>query len=198
MATLMLAVMIGANARAAVPTDTVLMFYREIVKRHPLGIPTGDDKRVLSPFLSRRLIQTLAALKDCEDDYYEGNRRLHAGLELGQLKSSIPWMEYGLFSGGDEMASPAEVAVSRVTPVDESKFHVHVRFTYRDTFETYGRPPDDSNTFEWVGVVVVVRDRDHYVIDDFLPVDRDTGEVEPGLSEAFPECSDGRWVGSRP
>lgn len=200
MAPLILAVLltVAADPSPTAVGGAVQAFYGEVIKRHPLGIPTGEDKRALWPLLSMRLARTLDTLQACENDYFEGNRRLFTPEQAAQLKPSIGWMEYGLFSGGGaEMALPAAVAVTHVASVGGGRFRVYLEFTYKDTHETYGRPPDESNTFEWTGIAKVVFEGGRYVIDDFIPIDIDSGKRLPGLAQLFPECKGPRWTGKQ-
>jgi hypothetical protein len=174
------------------PTDLVQAFYGHVIQHHPIGIPTGEAKGALWPLLSLNLTRRLNALQACEDDYYRRNRKILAGR---QLKPSIGWLEYGLFSGGDERALPAEVAVKGVDAADANRFRVNLTFTYRDTFETYGRPPTDANTFQWTGIAVVVFEVGRFALDDYIPVDRESGREQTALSEDFPECRGPKWIG---
>jgi hypothetical protein len=137
-------------------------------------------------------VRRLDALQACEDDYYRRNEKK---LESEQLKPSIGWIESGLFSGENEQALPAEATITRIEPAGTGRFRAYLQFTYRDTFETYGRPPDDSNTFRWTGVVLVVSEGDHYAVDDYVPIDLDSGKPLTALSANFPECRGNRWVG---
>lgn len=190
---LLLTLISGAPSPAASPAGAVQAFYEEIVRRHPLGLPKDEDKRVLWPLLSTRLVRTLTNLQACEDDYFRQARKRFTPEEAAQLKPAIPWLEYGLFSGGNEQALPAEVSVTRVLPAGKGRFRVEVRFTYRDTFDTYARPPDESNTFRWTGIVGVLFESGRFAIDDFIP--EHDGKPLPGLSKAFPDCKGPRWVG---
>jgi hypothetical protein len=199
---LLLTLFLAAEPPAVGATSVVHRFYATVIKHHPIGIPTGAAKDALWPLLSRRLVRRLDLLQACEDDYFRRNQRLlnpepRAGdpYPPAILKPAIGWLEYGLFSGGNENALPAEISVRGVDAVGRDTFRVRVQFTYRDTFETYGRPPDESNTFQWPGVVVVVRAQNGYRIDDYLPVDAESGKTSTPLSEDFPECKSGRWVG---
>jgi hypothetical protein len=194
MIALLLAGGLASSPAPPAVAEAVQRFYAIVVKYHPLGLPTGDVKREMWPLFSARLAGRLALLEACERDYYEGNRGRREG---EQLKSGIPWMEYGLFSGGDEKALPVDVRIRRVTPAGVST-RVELEFTYRDTYETYGRPPDDSNTFRWRGFMVLVKEAQHYLVDDYVPVDDDTGKMMAPLSGDFHECRAGRWVGERP
>ena len=186
--------MVAPSSPSPPATDVVNEFYALIVKHHPLGIPTGEVKRAIWPLLSSRLAASLEALQACEDDYF---RRYEKVLKAEQLKPSIGWLEHGLFSGGNEEALPAEVRVTRVEPRPDERMQMDLEFTYRDTFETYGRPPDDSNTFRWRGTLLVVREGGRYLIDDYVPID-EKGKAHTPLSRNFSECQRGRWVGTQP
>jgi hypothetical protein len=177
------------------PEAVVRQFYAVIIKHHPLGLPTGPVKRELMPYLSARLSGVLVQLQACEDDYY---RRYRRRLEAEQLKPSIGWLEEGLFSGGSEEAIPAEVVVSAARRLPDGRLRAEVEFTYRDTYETYGRPPDPKNTFKWRGAVVLAQEGTRYLIDDYVPIDHDTGTDRRALSQSFDECRGGRWVGKQP
>jgi hypothetical protein len=193
MLTLFLLFILAAPASdSSSPINVVRAFYDQIIKLHPIGIPTGEAKRALWPLLSSRLAQRLDALQACEDDYYRRNKKK---LESEQLKPSIGWIESGLFSGENEQALPAEVTITRIEPAGAGRFRAYLQFTYRDTFETYSRPPDDSNTFRWTGIVLVVSEGDRYAVDDYIPINHDSGKPLAVLSEGFPECRGNRWVG---
>jgi hypothetical protein len=193
MRTVFLLFLLAAPASASSsPMDVVRAFYDEIIKHHPIGIPTGDAKRALWPLISSRLARRLEALQACEDDYYRRNKKK---LETEQLKPSIGWIESGLFSGKNEQALPVEAIITRIEQAGTDRFRAYLQFTYRDTFETYGRPADDSNAFRWMGIVVVVSEGDHYAVDDYVPIDPGSGKPLAALSEDFPECMGNRWVG---
>src|ERR1051326_7993670 len=89
-----------------VPRSVVLNLYREIVARHPLGIPQGPDRTAINPFLSRALTQSLETAQACEQDYFDQHPE----------KSSKPpfsWLELDLFSGKNEQAIPVAAVVKR-------------------------------------------------------------------------------------
>jgi hypothetical protein len=172
----------------------VRAFYDQIIRFHPIGIPRGEARSALWPLLSARLARRLDALQACEDDYYRLNKKK---LESGQLKPSIGWIESGLFSGGNEQALPAEAAIIKIQPAGAGRFRAYLQFTYRDTLETYGRPTDDSNTFRWTGIALVASEGNRYVVDDYIPIDLDSGKPLAPLSEGFPECRGSRWIGLR-
>lgn len=95
----------------------------------------------------------------------------------------------------DEEALPAEVVITSVESAGADRFRVHLQFTYRDTFETRARPPNDSNTFRWTGIAIVALEAGRYAVDDYVPIDHHSGRTLAALSKDFPECKGGRWVG---
>ena len=182
----------GASGRAKPQTEgpatVVEKLYREVVARQPLGIPTGADKKAIWPFLSQKRARQLETAKSCEDDYY----RLHRGSDE---KPEFGWLEFGLFSGGNEEAAPAEFQVERTEALGEGTYQVHLRLTYRETFETYGRPPDPKSTFHWPAAVVVISEKGRFLVDDVLLFARDSTKVDWRLSQEFAGCDGPRWVG---
>jgi hypothetical protein len=179
-----------ATAPTSSPERVVRQLYKEVVARKPLGIPTGADRAAIAPLLSTRLTRLLADGAACEADYF----RQHPAND--QEKPEFYWLEFGLFSGGTEMAAPAEVSVSKSEPRRNGSFRVPVLFTYRDTFETYGRTPDPRNTFQWRGVVTVVKEKGRYLIDEISLREPREGAGSIRLSEAFTGCREGKWIGN--
>jgi hypothetical protein len=187
-------------ADAAAVKSAVTEFYSVIIKDPPIGLPTGAVKAALEPRMSRRLVRQLRLAQECEKDYFRLHSRRTPAAEDGLPptvgKPSFGWLEHGLFSGGNEQAMPKELDIQAVEPLPDGGFRVRVEFTYRDSFATYGRPPDDSNTFRWPGIVIVVREHGDFVIDDFVEIEWwDAKKGQRPLSAAFEGCSGGRWVG---
>jgi len=176
--------------RSPQPETVVRAFYDRIIKYHPIGVPEGAAKKALWPFLSARVRKQLAAGQDCEQDYYRQHRDVPGA---DQLKPEFGWLEDGLFSGANEMALPVAVNVTKVEPLRDGQYRVGITFTYRDTFATYGRPPDDSNTFSWSGTVYVISEAGQYVLDAFLIKDPEDQKERRTLE--FSGCQGGRWVG---
>jgi len=179
--------MTGEGATAPDPSAVVRSLYREVVVRHPLGVPSGEDAAALEPFLSEDLRRLFGEALRCEGDYYGS----HAGSDE---KPPFPWLEDGLFSGPNEMALPAEFEIEGTKSSANDQFEVVIRFTYKETFETYGRPPDPRNNFDWRGVVSVRCEEGECRVDDFRV--RSAGADEgPSLRELFRNCVEGRWTG---
>jgi hypothetical protein len=74
-------------------------------------------------------------------------------------------------------------------------FRVVVRFTYRESFDIYGRPPDPANVFSWRGAMMVVPEGGHLLVDDVVLFRDGSTRVQSRLSEAFVGCAGPRWVG---
>jgi hypothetical protein len=160
----------------------------QIVARRPLGIPDGEDKAAIWPFLSGRLVRQLEMARACELDYLRAR-----GTDDG--KPEFRWLESGLFSGENERALPAEIAVERIERVKAGAFRVLVRFTYRERFETYGRPPDPSQFFTWRGAMIVAPEAGQLLVDDVVIFRDGSMQVESRLSQAFAGCAGPKWVG---
>src|SRR5262249_38943430 len=81
------------------PETTVRNLYREVVARHPVGIPSDAEMKIFAPYLSKTLLHRIDLAIACELD----EARQHPE---PNLKPEIAWLEAGLFSGDDEQASP--------------------------------------------------------------------------------------------
>jgi hypothetical protein len=177
------------NAPVDQPPDSVVReLYNQVVARKPLGIPKGEDKAALWPLLSTRLIQKLGEAQACEDDY------LHQRPDKDG-KPAFGWLETGLFSGSNEWAIPASAAVERTERMKNGTFRVYVRLTYKESFKTYGRPPDPANTFDWYVAAVVISEGGRFVVSDILLFENDSTKIASRLTDSFHGCDGPRWVG---
>jgi len=167
--------------------DAVRVFYTYITRYRPLGIP--HSKKVLWPLLSKRLGQELDSLRACDDDYY---RRFGDILKANQYKPATPWLEEGLFSGPDEAAGPIKFSILDSRAIGENRADVHLRFTSKQTY-CCGQPPSYDHS---EGVVTVILEHRRWVIDDFVPMYDNDDLLR--LSDGYPECKGGRWVGEIP
>lgn len=168
------------TSQAAV--DAVRVFYTQITKYRPLGIPEGRARKALWPLLSKRLVQELDSLQACDDDYY---RRYDDVLKANQYKPATPWLEEGLFTGPIEAAGPTKFSILGSSAIGENRVDVHLRFT---------GDPTSSNHFE--GVVTALLENNRWVIDDFVAMYGNDELVH--LSDGYPECRAGQWVGQTP
>jgi hypothetical protein len=173
------------------PKSVVRELYQQIVARRPLGIPKREDKAAIWPYLSKGLIHRLETAQACEDSYFQQ----HAG-EDG--KPGFNWLEVNLFSGGNEQAIPSSAVVERTVTQKEGSLRVYVRLTYKESFETYGKPPNPANKFNWRVAPKVVLQQGHPVVDDVLFFKDDSTQVDSRLSDSFTGCDGPRWVGDRP
>ena len=172
------------------PDSVVRELYQQVVARRPIGIPKGADKEAITPILSKGLIRRFDAAQSCEDDY----RRQHAG-EGG--KPGFSWLESGLFSGENERGLPSAAALERTEPRKNGSFRVHVRLTYKESFETYGRPPDPANTFHWDVAAVVISEGGRFVVDDILLFKDDSTKIASHLADSFSGCDGPRWTADK-
>jgi hypothetical protein len=172
------------------PDSVVQGLYQQVVARKPLGIPKGADRAALWPFLSKRLVQNLDTAQNCETDY----QRQHAG-QNG--KPAFEWLETGLFSGANEKGIPTSATVERTELQNDGTFRVYVRLTYKESFETYGKPPDPAHKFDWHIAAVVKSEDGRLVVDDVLLFKDDSTKIASHLADSFPGCNGSRWTGDK-
>lgn len=177
---------VGAAGPSA--SAVVRELYQQIVKRRPLGIPKGEDKAAIWPHLSKGLIRRLETAQKCEDSYFQQHKN-----ENG--KPGFDWLEVNLFTGGgNEQAIPYSAAVERTAAQKNGSFRVYIRLEYKESFETYGRPPNPANTFHWRVAAKVISEDGNFVVDDVLFFKEDSGKIESRLTTSFPGCEGPQWV----
>ena len=169
--------------------DPVRVFYSYVTRYHPIGIPGGRAKKVLWPLLSKRLARELDSFSDCDDDYY---RRYGDVLKANQFKPATPWLEEGLFSGPDEAAGPIKFSILSSRAIGNGRVDVHLRFTTKQTYCCGQR--DSYDNYE--GVVTTILESNRWVINDFVAMSGNDELLR--LSDGYPQCKDGRWVGEIP
>lgn len=172
----------GNTSKSAL--DAVRVFYTHITRYRPLGIPY--PKKVFWPLLSKRLGQELDSLRACDDDYY---RRYGDILKANHYKPATPWLEEGLFSGPDEAAGPTKFSILDSRAIGENRVDVHLRFSSKQTY-CCGQPPSYDYS---EGIVTAILENKRWVIDDFVPMDENDELLR--LSDGYPECKGGHWVG---
>lgn len=162
------------------PNALVQSLYQQVVAHHPIGIPKGADMKTFAPYLSQRLLHRIDLATVCGADWYRKNPDPH-------LKPAFSWLELGLFSGGDEQATPSSFVVERTQSEKDGSFRVYVKLTYEEPLE---RP------WIWHVAAIVLHQNGHYVVDDVIYL-REPGEsAESRLSAALSEGCDGpHWVG---
>jgi len=124
------------------PDALVRELYREVVARHPVGIPGDADMKIFALYLSKALLHRIDLAIACSAD----EARQHPD---PNLKPEIAWLESGLFSGDDERTSPRAFHIERTQREKNGSFRVYVRLTW-------GSPPKNPSkchsitTFSWV------------------------------------------------
>jgi len=161
------------------PEAMVRSLYREVVARHPVGIPRDVDMKTFAPYLSKSLLHRIDLARACEDDYYRRHQNPNE-------KPPIDWLEFGLFTGGNEKVSPRSFHVERTQSERDGSFRVYVRLTL-------GSP---RNLWIWHVSAIVVEENGHFVVDDVIFLKDDDLDDESSLSETLASGCDGpRWVG---
>lgn len=161
----------------------VRSLYHEVIVRHPVGIPYGANMRMFAPYLSKSLLHRIDLAHACSRDWTRQNQ--------GRvLKAPFAWGEAGLFSGGDERASPGNFRIERTEAEKDGSFRVDVELMYR--------PSDGPGV--WRVEAIVVREGGNFVVDDVIFLKNESsGPQAPGesrLSELLSQGCDGpRWVG---
>jgi hypothetical protein len=160
----------------------VRSLYSEVVARHPVGIPRNADMKVFAPYLSKALLHRIDSAIGCETD--EARQRPEPN-----LKPQIEWLEFGLFTGGNEKVSPRTFHVEKAQSDKNGSFRVNVRFTWGAT----------ASPWIWHVTAIVVRQGGRFVVDDVIFLkDENTLEDESRLSDVLAAGCDGpRWVGYR-
>jgi hypothetical protein len=162
------------------PEALVRSLYKQVVARHPLGIPYGADMKVFAPYLSKTLLHRFDLNDACFADWHRQNPD-------PDLKPPVGLIEDGIFSGANEEAEPRAFHIERMEAERDGSFRVYVRFTR-------GTPPEKS--LIWRVATIIVRENGHYVIDDVIYLKDKDHDAESRLSEGLSYGCDGsRWVG---
>jgi hypothetical protein len=165
------------------PEVLVQSLYTQVVARHPMGIPEGEDMKVFAPFLSKALLHRVDLATACFEDW----NRQHPD---PSVKPDFGWFESGLFSGDDEQAEPRSFQIERTESEKDGSFRVYIKLTY-------GSPTVKQWT--WQVAAIVVQEHGHFAIDDVIymkegPEGRRL--IDSRLSEYLSGGCDGaRWVG---
>ncbi len=161
------------------PDAMVRSFYREVVARHPVGIPGDADMKIFAPYLSKALLHRIDLAIACSADEARQHPDPH-------LKPEIAWLEVGLFSGDDEQASPRTFHIERTQQERDGSYRVYVRLTW-------GSP---AKPWIWRVAAKVIRENSHFAVDDVIYLKDENRDVESQLSRYLSAGCDGaRWVG---
>jgi hypothetical protein len=136
--------------------------------------------KTFAPYLSKSLLRRIDVALACEDDYYRRRQNTNE-------KPEIDWLEFGLFTGGNEKVSPRAFHVERTQSDKDGSLRVYVRLTWG----TLSKP------WIWRVAAIVVQENNHFVVDDVVFLkDENTLEDELRLSEIMTAgCNGSRWIG---
>jgi hypothetical protein len=162
------------------PEALVRSLYKQVVARHPIGIPGDTDVKIFAPYLSKALLHRINLAIACAADY----DRQYPDTNL---KPTFAWLEAGLFSGDDEQAEPRAFQIERTQSEKDGSFRVYVSLTW-------GAPLDKPRI--WHVAAIVVWENGHYALNDVIYLKDDHREVDSRLSEYLsPGCDGPQWVG---
>jgi hypothetical protein len=184
----------------------IIKLYKQIVLRKPLGLPGGKELDAIRPFLSRDLIERIKVSADCAKDYFGQypDPDPTGPNALMIMKPPFAWLEAGLFSGDNERADPLWFGVRRIRRQHDGSYEVYVKLKTWDEFDKYPRPRGSPYDDTWEVTVFVVRDGNHYAVNDvFYPqvyadhsIPHYPAIEETRLSQLLDSgCKDGKWVG---
>lgn len=163
------------------PGTLVNGLYKQVVARHPIGVPYGVDMDIFRPYLSRALLKRFELNNACFADWRRQNPDPN-------LKPSIGMFEDGVFSGEDEKAAPSTFRIERTESRRDGSSRVYVRLAQ-------GSPPDKP--WVWYVVAVVISENARPVVDDVLYMKNKKGDIESRLSKNLSsQCNGAVWVGN--
>jgi len=162
------------------PAAAVQSLYRQVIARHPLGIPSGENWKVFAPYLSKDLIRRITVARSCQNDWVRQNQ--------GKLiKEPFAWGETGFFSGAEELSEPSSFQVQKTEANHDGSFRVYVKLT---------ESPPSHKAWSWDVAVRVKIEKGRPVIDDVIYLKGDDVPTEYRLSEILREgCNGSHWIG---
>jgi hypothetical protein len=178
----------------------VTKLYKQIIFRKPDGLMRKKDFDAIQPFLSEDLIKRIRVAGECEKDYF----RQYPYNPAEPMKPPFAWMETGLFSGSNEQALPSWFRVHHAVKQKDGSYQVRVTLKEWDDFNKYPQPRGPEYDWTWEMMVFVIRDGDHYVVNDVFYPEIHSDHDEPRyptveetrLSQLLAiGCKDGKWVG---
>lgn len=162
------------------PRALVQSLYQQVVARHPIGIPKGADMKAFAPYLSKTLLHRIDLAIACGADWYRQNPN-------PQLKPAFGWLELGLFSGGDEEATPSSFVVEGTQSHKDGSIRINVKLAYEEP----GEPP-----WIWHVAAILLRENGQYVVDNVIYLKEREGSADARLSALLSVgCNGRRWVG---
>lgn len=160
-------------------TAMVQSLYRQVIARHPLGIPSGENWKVFRPFLSRDLIRRITLARSCQNDWVRQNQGK-------MIKEPFAWGETGFFSGAEELSEPSSFQVQRTEANHDGSFRVYVNLT---------ESPPNHKAWSWDVALRVKIEKKRPMIDDVIYLKGNDVPTEYRLSEILSEgCNGSHWI----
>jgi hypothetical protein len=167
---------------SSLPSDPAALaqgLNHQVVTRHPLDIPSGEDWKVFAPYLGKPLMKKIEDYSACMTDQ---DRRFGAP----DLKPP-GLIEFGIFSGSTEEADPRSFRVERAEQRKDGSIRVYVRFRW-------GKPPEKP--YFWRVADVFIQEDGRYRLEDVIFLKDKNHPEEVRLSKLLAEgCEGPRWVG---
>jgi len=162
------------------PGAVVQKLYHQVIVRHPLGIPSGENWKVFGPFLSKDLIRRITLARSCQNDWARQNQGK-------MIKEPFAWGETGFFSGTEELSEPSSFQIQKTDPAQDGSYRVNVKLTES--------PPNDK-PWSWNVEVDMKMEKRRFVVDDVVFLKGDDVPAEYRLSEILTEgCNGSHWIG---
>lgn len=161
------------------PQDVVARFSEVYVRQEePVGLLDGSAARELEPFLSKRLLRTIAELRACQADW---NRQ--------QIKGEInkpPYVDCCLFSGVPD-GPPNKFVIGSSEKLADGRMKVVVEFSLETPTEN----------IKWQDAYLLVKEEGRWLIDDLIAHVDDPRSDRVPLTGSYTSCRQGKWVGAR-
>lgn len=160
-ALLQLAMMSGGGmAQEPQPALVVQKLYDAVVAHHPLGVPRGESKTAIWPFLSKRLITAFETRNACDLDW--GRRHRNAN----PPEKAPGFYEDGLFTGSNERGEINGAVVDAAKVQADGSYFVYVNvWSYFDGGDLALRT---GKKYRWHVAARVISEDGRFVVDDIL------------------------------
>ncbi len=138
----------------------VQKLYKEVIARHPMGIPHGAAKTAIWPFLSERLIHAFETRDDCDLDWNRRHRNANPPVK------APGFYEDGLFSGSNEQGYVNGAVVGSTKAQPDGSYLVYVKlWSYLCTEDLATRT---GKIYRWRVAARVTSENGRFVVDDIL------------------------------
>ena len=160
------------------PEALVRGLYEQVVAHHPVDIPYGTNMKIFAPYMSSTLLHKLDLADDCLADWIR---------QYPDPNLKPPLYEGGIFSGGEERASPRTFEIEKMESENDGSVRVYVKLTHESAPE---RP------WTWKVAPIVVEENGHLAVDDVIFLKERDGDVDARMTEILAEgCNGPLWVG---